>query len=114
MAQVTIEGSEVIPTTFLAPGSRITVERTPFINRLLRKGYVNLVPDPPAVEHVEQIVETQRKAADNERALAGAPSASAAKSLWAEFLTSNDVDYPADATKAEMIKIWDARGVDND
>jgi hypothetical protein len=107
MAQVTIEGSKTIPTTFLRPGRRLTVERTPFINKLISKGYVNVVADQPAVEHVVQIVETQREAAKNEKALTGAPAESAAKSVWAEFLDSRGVEYPADATKAQMIEVWE-------
>jgi hypothetical protein len=114
MAQITIEGSKTTPTTFLKPGKRITVERTSLINRLLAKGYVTLVPDPSAKEHVEQIVDDQREAAAKERALTGEPAESAAKSVWAEFLTGRGVDYPADATKAQMIEAWSNRGADSD
>lgn len=114
MAQITIEGSKTTPTTFLKPGARITVERTPFINKLLSRGYVNLVPAQPAKEHGEQIVTTQRETAANERSLTGAPAESAAKSVWAEFLAAQEppVEYPADATKAQMIEAWDKRGSD--
>lgn len=39
-----------------------------------------------------------------------APTASARKSEWAEFLAEQGVDVPADATKAEMIEAWESRG----
>ena len=41
---------------------------------------------------------------------AEAPKASARKSEWAEFLTEQGVDVPADATKAEMVEAWESRG----
>lgn len=106
MAQITIEGSRVTPSTFLRPGARITVEQTPYINKLLARGYVVRVPDPPAAAHVEQVVETQREAAKNEQQLS-APAESAAKSVWAEFLGIED---PSHMTKAEMIEQWNSRG----
>lgn len=48
--QVVIEGS-VLPSTYLAKGERQTVELTPFINKLIRKGYVNVIETiaPPAL-----------------------------------------------------------------
>lgn len=112
MAQVTIEGSRVTPTTFLAPGARITVERTPYIDKLLSRGYVNLVATQPAAEHVEQIVTAQREAAASEHSLTGAPAKDALKSVWAEFLESKNIEYPADATKAQMIEAWEGHGAD--
>lgn len=108
MAQVTIEGSKTTPTTFLAAGVRVTVERTDYINKLIKRGYVHVIADQPAKEHVEQVVETQREAAANEQALTGVPPESAAKSVWADWLTAHEVTYAADATKAQMIEAWNA------
>lgn len=108
MAQITIEGSKTTPTTFLKPGARITVERTPYINKLISKGYVHLVKDQPAAEHIDQVVAEQRPAADNEQ-FTGAPPESAAKSVWAEFLGIEDASQ---MTKAEMIEQWRSRDAD--
>lgn len=104
MAQITIEGSKVTPTTFLKPGAQITVERTGYIDNLLRRGYVNLIriheqDDPQPVD------ETPAMESD----ASGEPPESAAKSVWAAFLAEQDVEYPADATKAQMIEAWNAR-----
>lgn len=51
--QVLIEGS-VLPSTYLAKGERRLVELTPFINKLIRQGYVTVIetiaPAPPPVK----------------------------------------------------------------
>lgn len=101
MAQITIEGSKVTPTTFLKPGARITVERTRYIDNLLRRGYVNLIAvheqaDPQPVDEVPA----------PEPDPFGEPPESAAKSVWAEFLTTKGVEFPSGATKADMITAW--------
>lgn len=57
--KVTIEGS-INPSTVLPRGERLTVERTPYIDKLLQGGYVALV-----AEHIEPepvLSETQRQA----------------------------------------------------
>lgn len=66
MARVTLEGS-VTPSTFLARGKRMTVERTPFIDKLIRRGYVNVVDHPDAVEEVESITAPKLAAAKAEK-----------------------------------------------
>lgn len=68
MARVTLEGS-ITPSTFLARGKRMTVERTPFINKLIHKGYVNVVPDPDAKTEVESITAPKLEAAKAEKAV---------------------------------------------
>ena len=68
MARVTLEGS-VTPSTFLARGKRMTVERTDFIDKLIRKGYVNVVPDPDAKTEVESITAPKLEAAKAEKAV---------------------------------------------
>lgn len=68
MARVTLEGS-ITPSTFLARGKRMTVERTEFIDKLIRKGYVNVVPDPDAVTEVESITAPKLEAAKAEKAV---------------------------------------------
>lgn len=116
MAQVTIEGSKVTPTTFLKPGARITVERTPYINRLISRGYVNLVSKAEPIHESEdsimngiaQEVDEQRKAAAREHSLTGAPARNALTDDWRAFLTSKGFDVPEAATRADMINAWEA------
>lgn len=104
MAQVTIEGSKTTPTTFLAPGRRITVERTSYINKLLSRGYVDLIEEHAA----EAQAEPETKAEDAPETDLAVPAESAAKSMWADFLDTRGVTYPADSTKAQMIEAWNA------
>jgi hypothetical protein len=68
MARVTLEGS-ITPSTFLARGKRMTVERTDFIDKLIRKGFVNVVPDPDAKTEVESITAPRLAAAKAEKAV---------------------------------------------
>lgn len=103
--RVTVEGSNT-PSTFLARGARVTVERTPYIEKLIRKGYVKVVATPPVVEEIRAAVEPQLEATAAERRLVQAPFVSALKSEWAEFLDSQNVAYPENATKTEMIARW--------
>ena len=48
MAKVTIVGSQT-PSTHLPAGEQRTVERTPFINKLISGGFVNVVRDAAPV-----------------------------------------------------------------
>lgn len=68
MARVTLEGS-ITPSTFLARGKRMTVERTEFINKLIRRGYVNVVATPDAKTEVESITAPKLEAAKAEKAV---------------------------------------------
>lgn len=107
MARITIEGSRVTPTTFLAPGARVTVERTPYISNLIRRGYVDLV----AVHDDSEPEFTKAEVGG----MFGAPPETAAKAVWAGFLTEHGVEYSVNATKAQMIEAWEAsRGEDAD
>lgn len=54
MAQVTIEGSRTTPSTYLAAGDRITVELTPFVQKMIRSGYVVKVADIPDAAPVKK------------------------------------------------------------
>lgn len=105
MARVTVEGS-LTPSTFLARGARLTVERTSYIEKLIRKGYVVVVGNSPVIQEIESIVQPQLAATAAERRIVQAPFISALKSEWAEFLDSQGVAYPEGATKSEMIARW--------
>lgn len=112
MARVTLEGS-ITPSTFLARGARVTVERTPYVEKLIRKGYVVVIgaaaAKTPVVEEITRIVEAQQETADNERQLAGAPARNASRDTWAEFLRAKGIPFWEDDTRNELIAQWDRR-----
>lgn len=114
MSDITIEGSRVTPSTFLAPGRRITVERTLMVEKMIRKGFVIEVDihesalADPAPETAEGLDENS---SDSAPAQVSVPAETAAKSVWAAFLGKAEISYPADATKPQMIEIWNNRGV---
>lgn len=106
MALVTIEGSRVLRNTFLAPGAKITVERTPLIHKMIMNGFVNLIR-----EHEPAVVETAAPVVDEPEDADpfGPPPESASKAVWKEYLAAK-ITPPSDATKAEMIEAWKAHG----
>lgn len=100
MAQVTIEGSRVTPTTFLKAGARITVEHTPYIAKMIARGYVNLVKmheSAPANMNAEL-----------EPLPEPVPSRGASREAWADFLTALGMEFDADAGRNDLIAIYDA------
>ncbi len=103
MAQVTIEGSSILKSTFLKPKARITVERTKYIDNLIRRGYVNLIAVHEDIREPEPVIMNEPEADPF-----GTPPESATKAVWQEFLTEQGVAYPADATKAELLEAWSA------
>lgn len=111
MAQITIEGSKTTPTTFLKAGSRITVERTGYIDKLIARGYVNVVQiheSPKTImNEIEQEVDEQRDAAAKEHALTGAPARNALTEDWRTYLTDRGFAGLENATRAEMIAAWE-------
>lgn len=108
MATVTIEGSRMLPNTYLRPGKRMTVERTPLVDKMLRNGFVTLVQGVDATQHVIQIVDDQREAADNERQLSGTPARNASRDEWAAFLRDEGVPFEDGDTRNELIAAWDS------
>lgn len=86
--QVEIEGTS--PNTVLDVGDRRVVTRTPFINNMVRGGFVKIVALVPATP--SEVV---------------APDKSARKAEWAEFLTKQGVKFQADDTKARLMERWD-------
>jgi hypothetical protein len=66
MARVTLEGS-ITPSTFLPRGRRLTVERTPYIDKLIQRGYVVVIDTPDAKTEVESITAPKLEAAKAEK-----------------------------------------------
>lgn len=46
---------------------------------------------------------------DPEVAEVDAPAGNASSAVWAEFLEAQGVDVPEDATRAQMIALWESR-----
>lgn len=110
MARVTIEGS-ITPSTFLRRGARITVERTDYIDKLIRRGYVTVVQDFPAAaaaaaEEVAQTVQAQHAAVDAERQLSGTPARNASRDEWAAFM-GDRAQFDDSHTRNDLIQMWD-------
>lgn len=114
MARVTIEGS-ITPSTFLRRGHRMTVERTDYIEKLIRGGYVVVVRNLPADTEVVEIPAAQMPASRGESEVRTDPPARNAKrSDWADFLESQDIEFGEFDTRDELIARWDAESVDFD
>lgn len=114
MARVTIEGS-ITPSTFLRRGHRMTVERTDYIEKLIRGGYVVVVRDLPAETEVAEVVDAQLQAARAESEIRNDPPARNAKrSDWADFLESQDIEVGEFDTRDELIARWDTESADVD
>lgn len=122
--KVTIEGSATQPNTFLAAGRQVTVERTPLVAKMIRRGYVNevraepkpTIPDPVPVQEtmaeVERVVEEAPETARLEKLVQGVPSKAASTAAWKDFLSGLEppVEYPEDATRSQLIELWESRG----
>lgn len=113
MARVTVEGT-LTPSTFLARGARVTVERTRYINKLIARGYIKVVAELPDREAPAQAAENAPAPSEDTDATAPAraPGTSATKAEWQAFLREEGFDVPDDWTKAQLIEVW--RGIDVD
>ncbi|AKF14285.1 hypothetical protein SEA_VINCENZO_23 [Mycobacterium phage Vincenzo] len=104
MAKVTIEGS-ITPSTFLARGARVTVQRTERVERLIKAGFVVEVPD--ARTDTEREADDQAQAARDEL---GVPARNASRDDWAEFLASHPTGgfVTEGKNRDQLIAEWDA------
>lgn len=113
----------------LAEGERIRVERTPYVDNLIRQGFAVMagvhtdegtIVTPKPVLSDTQTAEFDAyvaKAAEFADALDGAPypypiepqrpQSGANKQAWRDYLDSVGISYPAEATKTELIELAD-------
>lgn len=121
--KVTIEGS-LTPSVHLATGERATVEKTPFISTMLRRGYVILIenhpepqPVPAPVDEPELILEEPQDEredyeieADVQAQLArdemGVPARNASRLAWADFFDLRGIEYSEADSRDELIQRW--------
>lgn len=104
MARVTIEGSRLSPSTFLAAGERATVQRTDRVERLIARGFVVEVPEQRTATEVEA-----DEQADQSREELGVPARNASRDDWAEFLARHPGGFVTEGKdRAALIAEWDA------
>jgi hypothetical protein len=90
MARVTIEGSRLSPSTFLAAGERATVQRTERVERLIARGFVVEVPEQRTATEVEADEQADQSRADlTPYTLENPPKRNASREDWAEFLAAH-------------------------
>ncbi|MGW4578275.1 hypothetical protein ACWELP_06235 [Rhodococcus aetherivorans] len=132
MAQVLITGR--IATVELGVGEEAVVEHTARIEQLAELGYIRIVgsivgthtPPPAPVE----LSPAEQAVADGEDPVVAEVEASVAESLgendgvpprsgrgsgltaWQAFLDSKRIDYPADASRDDLIDLWETRPQD--
>ncbi|AUM16448.1 MULTISPECIES: hypothetical protein [Rhodococcus] len=127
MAQVLIKGR--IATVELGVGEEAVVEHTTRIEQLAELGYIRIIGSiagthnpPPAPVDLSPGVQA---AADGEDPVDSDVEASAAESAaaggevpprsgrgsgltaWQQFLDHQDITYPADATRDDLVDLWD-------
>jgi hypothetical protein len=66
MSPITIQGS-ITPSTYLARGVQTRVERTEFIDKLIRGGFVIVVPEPEPLAEPEPEPEAPKKSVSRRR-----------------------------------------------
>ncbi|UYP17713.1 hypothetical protein OED52_13635 [Rhodococcus sp. Z13] len=113
--QVVIEGT-VTPSTFLATGERRSVSRTGFVEKLIAKGFVRVVDQPapaPTVAEKAPVEEATAESATGEGPavvqsgdIPVPPSPNARRNTWAKFFDTIGLDYPAEATRDELVDIY--------
>lgn len=108
MSLVTIEGS-LTAASVLPRGERKTVERTPYIDKLIRNGFVFIVDgDTPVTEphiyienNTDQDIEVEYEVEDLTE-----PAADAPRREWAAFLTEHGVSFKTKDTRDQLIAAW--------
>lgn len=87
---VTIVGS-ITPSVILPRGEERTVLLTPRVQRLIDRGYVT-------VTKREEIAAPRTEP----------PPRFGTKQAWIDFLTDQGYEIPPNATRAELLDMWDA------
>jgi hypothetical protein len=115
MTAVTITGSAITPSTFLAPGRTVTVARTELVDKLIARGFV-IVTDAPALAAPEPEEDTAPDGAvESSDGLTetipdydGVPGRNASRAVWAAFLESRGFIVLPTHTRDELLTRWDA------
>lgn len=111
MSSVTIKGS-IMPCGFLARGEVTTVQLTPFVQRLIDQGFVDVVADavPLSEGAVERVApEPADPPTPPEVEPPKAPHKNASRDDWAEFLAPHPGGFITDGKgRDELVSMWEA------
>lgn len=109
MATVTIEGT-IIPSAFLPTGDRVTVDRSPFIDRLIRNGFVRVIEETPApgVTVMEALTGVATGPVDGP--VEQRPARSASKDAWRAYLDGAGIPWSDDMRRDDLIALADDHG----
>lgn len=112
MSSVTIRGS-IMPCGFLPRGEERTVQRTPFVERLIEQGFVDVI----AGCEIDHVVAAQAEPeALTDKIVSGdptphtfdnPPARNASREDWAEFLAARTNIVTEDKNRAELQAEWD-------
>ena len=113
---VKIEGT-ITPSSFLPAGEVIVVDRSPFIDRLIRNGFVRVVedtaPDPGPVVP-DGPVPVSDGGGVSGRMLVGeaveVPSRSGSKAAWQQYLDHRGIEWREDMSRDDLIVLADDHG----
>ena len=102
MSTITIRGAK--STVELARGEEVTVEHTPAIDELIRRGFAVEVSRP---EHVE-IVTDDDDDDDDLPVVVEVPTKSSTAAQIREYLDEKGISYASGATKPQLVEVLEA------
>lgn len=102
MSTITIRGAK--STVELARGEEVTVEHTPAIDELLRRGFA--VEVPRSQERVSIVNDDDEN--DDEPTIVEVPTKSSTVEQIRKYLDENGVDYDSSAKKPQLVELLEA------
>ena len=102
MSTITIRGAK--STVELPKGEEVTVEHTPAIDELIRRGFAVEVSRPERVE----IVTDDDEDDENLPVVVEVPTKSSTAAQIREYLDEKGIDYASGATKPQLVEVLEA------
>lgn len=104
MSTITIRGAK--STVELARGEEVTVEHTPAIDELIRRGFAVEVSRP---EHVEIVTDDDDDDDDDDLpVVVEVPTKSSTAAQIREYLDEKGISYASGATKPQLVEVLEA------
>lgn len=105
MSTITIRGAK--STVELARGEEVTVEHTPAIDELIRRGFAVEVSRP---EHVEIVTDDDDDDDDDDAlpVVVEVPTKSSTAAQIREYLDEKGISYASGATKPQLVELLEA------
>lgn len=112
MSTVVIEGS-LSPSSFLARGDRMEVQRTEFVDKLISGGFVDVISETedPEITPPAELSDPAVPPLANEVAADPPPrsGAGSGREEWAEFLAKHPAGFVTEGKdRTDLIGEWDA------